>query len=221
MLRAPESALEPSRGTGNRNAGSRWSSAAAKGRQADSQPAGDLMRVTRLDHLVLTVADVDSAAQWYEQVPGLARETLAPREGAAPRTALRIGGQLIRLRPAAAKQADWRTGRRPVAGSADLCFLVDVPAEEAVRRSAPCVYRWRPVRCPSRARRAPLCPCTAATPTAISSRSHRRFPRRPESCRLRSLICEPPAPRTRSEPKAQDRGRRHPVTACPGIPEAC
>jgi catechol 2,3-dioxygenase-like lactoylglutathione lyase family enzyme len=90
------------------------------------------MRVNELDHLVLTVHDVEATARWYEDVLGLARETVAGRDGAAPRTGLRLGRQLIRLRPAAATQHDWRTGRQAVAGSADLCFLVEAGVEDVL-----------------------------------------------------------------------------------------
>ena len=76
--------------------------------------------IASLDHLVLTVADIDRTARFYETVLGVSDETFHPADGSV-RTALKFGGQKINLH---------QTGRefdpkadRPTAGSADLCFL--------------------------------------------------------------------------------------------------
>ena len=61
--------------------------------------------VDRLDHLVLTCADVELTAAWYERVLGMEREDFGP-EG---RCALKFGGQKINVRPADADH--WVSGK--------------------------------------------------------------------------------------------------------------
>jgi catechol 2,3-dioxygenase-like lactoylglutathione lyase family enzyme len=80
------------------------------------------MRITSLDHLVLTVASVDATVAFYEQI-GMRRETFG--EG---RIALRFGDQKVNLHEAGAEFEPY--ARHPVPGSADLCFLVADPLGE-------------------------------------------------------------------------------------------
>ena len=51
--------------------------------------------IERLDHLVLTVADIDTTVDFYQRVLGMDREAF----GEERRTALRFGGQKLNLRP--------------------------------------------------------------------------------------------------------------------------
>jgi len=79
----------------------------------------------RLDHMVLTVADVNVTCGFYESVLGMVRVTFG--EG---RTALAFGNQKINLHPHGREfepKAD-----RPTPGSGDLCFIVDGPIEKVV-----------------------------------------------------------------------------------------
>jgi catechol 2,3-dioxygenase-like lactoylglutathione lyase family enzyme len=83
------------------------------------------MHVKGLDHLVLTVADIDATCAFYEKVLGMSRETFA-----GGRTALRFGNQKINLHPAG-NEYEPKAGK-PVPGSADFCLIVeDVTAAEA------------------------------------------------------------------------------------------
>ena len=50
----------------------------------------------RLDHIVLTVSDVEEASRFYERVLGFEREFFRGPEG-QPRYALRFGNQKINL----------------------------------------------------------------------------------------------------------------------------
>lgn len=88
--------------------------------------------VSRIDHLVLNVADVDRSADWYGRVLGMRREI------AGGRTILWFGGQKLHLRPVGASQAEWFTGRCPMAGSDDLCFAVDEDLEAITAHLADC-----------------------------------------------------------------------------------
>ena len=86
------------------------------------------MRITALDHLVLTVDDIDATVAFYEHL-GMRAETFG--EG---RLALRFGGQKINLHRAGAEFEPH--ARRPLPGSADLCFLVGGSLEEVARALA-------------------------------------------------------------------------------------
>ncbi|MBP0463424.1 VOC family protein [Roseomonas sp. PWR1] len=83
--------------------------------------------VDRLDHLVITCRDVTISASWYQRVLGMDVEEFGPHN----RTALKFGGQKINLRPVEATQQDWWTGEGGgIPGTADLCFIVTVDAEQ-------------------------------------------------------------------------------------------
>jgi catechol 2,3-dioxygenase-like lactoylglutathione lyase family enzyme len=86
------------------------------------------MRITALDHLVLTVADIDAAVAFYEHL-GMRAETFG--EG---RLALRFGDQKINLHQAGAEFEPH--ARHPLPGSADLCFLVEGSLDEVARALA-------------------------------------------------------------------------------------
>ncbi|MCA0870884.1 VOC family protein [Seohaeicola saemankumensis] len=79
-------------------------------------------RVTTLDHLVLTVADLAATVHFYTDVLGMRAETFSPADGST-RTALQFGAQKINLHPASAPFDP--KALCPTPGSADLCFLTD------------------------------------------------------------------------------------------------
>ena len=79
--------------------------------------------ISGLDHLVLTVRDLDATVRFYVDGLGMRLETFG-----AGRRALHFGAQKINLHlvgqefePKAAK---------PTPGSADLCFLTATPVDE-------------------------------------------------------------------------------------------
>ncbi len=75
------------------------------------------MRVTALDHLVLTVSNLDATVAFYERL-GMRHVVLG--EG---RHALAFGRQKINLHLAGSEFEPKAAAATP--GSADLCFLVD------------------------------------------------------------------------------------------------
>lgn len=79
-----------------------------------------------IDHLVLTVADIDQTITFYRDVLGMASEQFQPSDGSI-RWALTFGTQKINLHPANAPFAP--AARLPTPGSADLCFLSDAPLD--------------------------------------------------------------------------------------------
>jgi catechol 2,3-dioxygenase-like lactoylglutathione lyase family enzyme len=76
------------------------------------------MKINRLDHLVLTVASVEKAIEFYTTVLGMAEVTFG--EG---RKALAFGSSKINLHEAG-REFDPKA-RRPTPGSADICLIVD------------------------------------------------------------------------------------------------
>ncbi|MGB3408061.1 MAG: VOC family protein, partial [Jannaschia sp.] len=84
------------------------------------------MKITALDHLVLTVADPEASAAWYGRVLGTRTEAFHPADGST-RLAVTFGTQKINLHRAG---AEFRPhAARPVSGSADQCFLSDDPLD--------------------------------------------------------------------------------------------
>jgi catechol 2,3-dioxygenase-like lactoylglutathione lyase family enzyme len=79
------------------------------------------VRVARIDHLVLTVADIGRTVAWYERVAGMRH--VVSDDG---RHALRFGAQKLNLHPSGAEIAPFAA--HPTPGSADLCLIADVAA---------------------------------------------------------------------------------------------
>jgi catechol 2,3-dioxygenase-like lactoylglutathione lyase family enzyme len=78
------------------------------------------MKITSLDHLVLTVRSIDATCDFYSRVLGM--EVVTFGEG---RKALVFGSQKINLHQQG-KEFEPKA-ERPTPGSADLCFVTDVP----------------------------------------------------------------------------------------------
>ncbi|MCA1285828.1 VOC family protein [Salipiger bermudensis] len=80
--------------------------------------------VQSIDHLVLTVADLNVTLAFYTEVLGMRPERFTPADG-SQRWALRFGSQKINLHQAGAEFLP--KAACPTTGSADLCFLSDTP----------------------------------------------------------------------------------------------
>ena len=89
------------------------------------------MRVERLDHLVLTVADIDASCTFYQRVPGMQVVTFG--QG---RKALAFGQQKINLHRLGAEFEP--KALRPTPGSADLCLIVSTPLVEVMAHLQRC-----------------------------------------------------------------------------------
>lgn len=83
------------------------------------------MKIDRLDHLVLTVRDVDASIAFYVDVLGMEAATFG-----AGRRALAFGQQKINLHPAAAPLKPHAA--TPLPGSADLCLITGTPLAEVI-----------------------------------------------------------------------------------------
>jgi catechol 2,3-dioxygenase-like lactoylglutathione lyase family enzyme len=89
------------------------------------------MNIDRIDHIVLTVRDVDATCAFYSRVLGMSATTFA--EG---RKALVFGGQKINLH---------QSGREfepkalaPTPGSADFCLISAVPLPDVIAHLESC-----------------------------------------------------------------------------------
>ena len=67
------------------------------------------MNISRIDHLVLTVKNIEITVQFYVSVLGMAKE-----EFGAGRVALKYGNQKINLHEAGKEFEPKQTGRHPV-----------------------------------------------------------------------------------------------------------
>jgi len=85
------------------------------------------MRIDRLDHLVLTVGDLERTCLFYRDVLGM---KVVEFEGG--RKALLFGQQKINLHQAGREFEP--KARRPTPGSGDLCFIAETPLVDVVRQ---------------------------------------------------------------------------------------
>ena len=81
------------------------------------------MKVKRIDHVVLTVADVDRTLAFYGRVLGMSAVSFG--EG---RRALAFGDQKLNLHQAGREFEP--KALRPTPGAIDLCLVTEVPLDE-------------------------------------------------------------------------------------------
>jgi catechol 2,3-dioxygenase-like lactoylglutathione lyase family enzyme len=89
------------------------------------------MKIDRLDHLVLTVSDMDATCTFYTRVLGMQVVIFD-----AGRKALAFGTQKINLH-----QADHEfepKALHPTPGSGDLCFITDLPLAQVIAHVRSC-----------------------------------------------------------------------------------
>jgi len=87
------------------------------------------MKIDRIDHLNITVADIDRSIAFYKKVLGMEAETIA--EG---RAALLFGQQKIHLDAAGGPMAMSGDKRMP----AHICFVTDAPVSEITSHLTAC-----------------------------------------------------------------------------------
>ncbi len=86
--------------------------------------AGNGILLDRLDHLVITVRDVEATCRFYETALGMRRENFG-----GTRVALHFGRQKINVHPYPSPVEIVAKDPRP--GTADLCFVTETPIEAA------------------------------------------------------------------------------------------
>lgn len=83
------------------------------------------MKIDRLDHLVLTVADIERSCAFYQRTLGFEVVTFRGN-----RKALAYGRQKINLHQAGHEFEP--KALKPTPGSADLCFIAATPLDEVI-----------------------------------------------------------------------------------------
>jgi catechol 2,3-dioxygenase-like lactoylglutathione lyase family enzyme len=89
------------------------------------------MKLNRLDHLVLTVRDIEATCQFYSMVLGMEVVTFG-----SGRRALSFGKQKINLHEAGHEYKPH--AEKPTPGSADLCFISAVPLSSVIEHLQAC-----------------------------------------------------------------------------------
>jgi len=89
------------------------------------------MKIDALDHLVLTVADIDATCAFYERVLGM--QTITFGEG---RKALAFGVQKLNLHQRGHEFEP--KAETPTPGAIDVCFITRVPVAEVIAHLHSC-----------------------------------------------------------------------------------
>ncbi len=84
--------------------------------------------IDHLDHLVLTVADIDATIDFYTRILGMQVVTFGERR------ALKFGQQKINLHQLGSEFEP--KAAHPTPGSGDLCFITKEPLEEVIHHLA-------------------------------------------------------------------------------------
>jgi catechol 2,3-dioxygenase-like lactoylglutathione lyase family enzyme len=90
-----------------------------------------MLTIDHLDHVVLTVEDIDATLSFYSKVLGMVPITFG--EG---RKALAFGAQKINLHHAGREFLP--RAKRPTPGSADVCFITTMPLDVAMLHVRSC-----------------------------------------------------------------------------------
>ena len=83
----------------------------------------------RIDHIVLTVADIEATTRFYERALKLERETFRGPDG-QQRYALKFGRQKINLQDRGTVTPT--KAARPTFGSGDFCLIAAVPLDDVI-----------------------------------------------------------------------------------------
>ncbi|MEO0647866.1 MAG: VOC family protein [Cyanobacteria bacterium J06650_10] len=89
------------------------------------------MTLQRLDHLVLTVADIEATCRFYSQVLGCEIIRFCGDSGDS-RRALRIGHSAQKINLHSTANPLQPAAQTPQSGSADLCFITETPLTEFI-----------------------------------------------------------------------------------------
>jgi len=89
------------------------------------------MEISHLDHLVLTVRDIETTVAFYTSVLAMQKQLFG--QG---RVALRFGDQKINLHEAGREIEP--KAQHPQPGSADLCFISKTPLDEVIAHVKSC-----------------------------------------------------------------------------------
>jgi catechol 2,3-dioxygenase-like lactoylglutathione lyase family enzyme len=83
------------------------------------------MKISGIDHIVLTVRDIQATVKFYESVMGMVKESFGEE-----RIALKFGNQKINLHQQGSEFEPKAEVATP--GSEDLCFITETDLEQAI-----------------------------------------------------------------------------------------
>ena len=86
-----------------------------------------MMKIDRIDHIVITAFDLERTLDFYSRVMGMEPITFA-----GGRRGLAFGRQKINLHQAGREFEP--KALKPTPGSMDLCFITETPLEEVIAR---------------------------------------------------------------------------------------
>lgn len=93
-----------------------------------------IFTIDRIDHVVLTVIDLDATCDFYSRALGMGLVTFSATEAggtdAIERRALTFGAQKINLHQAGREFVP--RAIRPTPGSADLCLITETPIDQVI-----------------------------------------------------------------------------------------
>ncbi|QJR14118.1 VOC family protein [Usitatibacter palustris] len=90
-----------------------------------------MIAIDRIDHVVLTVADIDRTCEFYSRVLGMERVTFA-----GGRTGLAFGRQKINLHQAGREFEP--KALKPTPGAIDMCFIAATPLDQVAAHLKAC-----------------------------------------------------------------------------------
>jgi catechol 2,3-dioxygenase-like lactoylglutathione lyase family enzyme len=90
-----------------------------------------MIAIDRIDHVVLTVADIDRTCDFYSRVLGMERVTFA-----GGRTGLAFGRQKINLHQAGREFEP--KALKPMPGAIDMCFIASTKLEDVAAHLRAC-----------------------------------------------------------------------------------
>ena len=93
-----------------------------------------MIKLERIDHFVMRVADVEATCGFYEKVLGMEVITFDGKDGVV-RKALRFGQHKINLHP---DDTDWFRAKDPRCGGEDFCVITETPMDDVVAHLERC-----------------------------------------------------------------------------------
>ena len=97
-----------------------------------------MIEITRIDHFVMRVKDVDATCDFYAKALGMEVITFG-RDGigqsGVTRRALRFGQHKINLHP---DDTDWYRAKDPRCGGEDFCLITETPIDDVVAHLEAC-----------------------------------------------------------------------------------
>ena len=91
-----------------------------------------MIKLERIDHFVMRVADVEATCAFYSKVLGMEVITFGGKDDGkygVERKALRFGQHKINLHP---DNTDWYRAKDPRCGGEDFCLITETPMDEVV-----------------------------------------------------------------------------------------